>query len=141
MIHYANVLQEGDWESLSLLYENTGFSKKPVKRLKKVFGNSQFQVFAFNQKELIGAARAFTDGGDCAVVWDVAVAEGMQGKGIGAEMTSRLLKMMGPHERVMLFSTLGKESFYKQFGFGLMTTGMCLFKDQKGAIDAGYVGG
>ncbi len=139
MIRYVKTLPDQDWEALSGLYERTGFSKKSIARLKNVFGNSQYQVFAYQNNVLIGAARAFTDGGDCAVICDVSVSEELQGKGIGKEMTARLLEMIGPHERVMLFSTLGKEGFYKQFGFGLMTTGMCLFKNQKGAIEVGYI--
>ena len=51
------------------------------------------------------------------------------------------MSQIPPHERVMLFCTPGLEQYYEEFefGFGKMTTGMCMFKDQKDAISSGYI--
>lgn len=139
-IAYKNDCSETSWEDLSSLYQATNFGFKSQERLKKVFENSQYVSFAYHDDELIGASRAFSDGGDCAVICDMAVLPEFQGKGIGSQLLKNVLNSIGnQYHRIMLYATLGKESFYKQHGFHLMTSAMCIFKNQEKAIEHGYV--
>lgn len=138
-ITYTNEADNLDWQALSDLYERAPLGNKTVARLKTVFAKSQYKSFALDGAKLVGAARAFSDTLDCAVVCDVAVLPEYQGKGVGRQVMQNLMDDMGSYERIMLFATIGKEAFYKQFGFGLMTTAMCIYKDQESSVENGYV--
>ncbi len=138
-IEFKNRLPNNNWSELSALYLNAGMGHKTEERLARVFDNSQFQSFLIIDGQLAGVARAFTDGGDCAVVCDVCVLKVYQSKGLGRKIITHLMSQIPPHERIMLFCTPGLEKYYEKFGFGKMTTGMCMFKDQKDAISAGYI--
>ena len=122
-----------------MAYIEAGFQGKTVPRLQKVFGRSDYQSYAYSGDRLVGVARAFSDGGDCAVICDVGVIEEYQGKGIGRAIIAHLLGQIPPHERLMLFATKGLEKFYQSYGFGLMTTGMCRFNDQAAALESGLI--
>lgn len=138
-IEFKNNLPNESWSELSALYLDAGLGFKSEERLARVFGNSEFQSFLYIEGQLVGAARAFTDGGDCAVVCDVSILKAYQSKGLGKKIITHLMSQIPPHERVMLFCTPGLEKYYEEFGFGKMTTGMCMFKDQKDAILSGYI--
>ncbi|MCG8328911.1 MAG: GNAT family N-acetyltransferase [Chitinophagales bacterium] len=139
-VEYKNDCKGISWDALSSLYQASNFGFKSQERLKKVFGNSQYVSFAYHDDELIGASRAFSDGVDCAVICDMAVLPAFQRKGIGSLLLKNLLNSIGnQYHRIMLYATLGKESFYKQHGFHLMTSAMCIFKNQEKAIEHGYV--
>ncbi len=138
-IKFNNKLENNNWSELSALYLDAGMGLKTEERLARVFGNSEFQSFLYIKDQLIGAARAFTDGGDCAVVCDVSILKAYQSQGLGKKITSHLMSQIPPHERIMLFCTPGLEPYYEEFGFGKMTTGMCMFKNQQDAISAGYI--
>ena len=138
-IEYITKLINNDWSELSALYKDAGLGHKTVERLECVFGNSEYQTFLYIEGQLVGAARAFTDGGDCAIVCDVSILKVYQSRGLGKKLVRHLMSQIPPHERVMLFCTPGLEQYYEEFGFGKMTTGMCMFKDQKDAISSGYI--
>ena len=128
-----------NWEDLSKMYLNSEMGEKSPEKLRMVFENSQHCYYAFDGDRLIGAARAFSDGNDCVVVCDVGVLTELQGKGVGKLLMNEMMKDIAKYERKMLFATVGKEGFYEKFGFGMMTTGMCIFKDQNVAIENGYI--
>jgi len=138
-VEFKNKLSNNNWSELSALYLDAGLGKKSEERLIRVFGNSEYQSFLYIEGQLVGAARAFTDGGDCAVVCDVSVLSIYQSKGLGRKIITHLMSQIPSHERVMLFCTPGLEEYYEEFGFGKMTTGMCMFKNQKDAISSGYI--
>lgn len=138
-LEFKNKLSCDNWSALSALYLDAGMGHKTEERLARVFSNSEFQSFLYIDDQLVGAARAFTDGGDCAVICDVCILKAYQSNGLGRKIITHLMSQIPPHERVMLFCTPGLEKYYEKFGFGKMTTGMCMFKDQKSAISSGYI--
>ena len=87
------------------------------------FRNSHAVVFAHKDGELVGAARALSDGKYYASIFDVAVAPEHQRCGVGASMVQALLARL-PVERVFLTSVFGKEGFYERFGFLRQTNAM-----------------
>ncbi len=138
-IEFKSRLLDNNWPKLSALYLDAGMGYKSEERLARVFGNSEFQSFLYIEGQLVGAARAFTDGGDCAVLCDVSVLKVYQSNGLGRKIITHLMSKIPSHERIMLFCTPGLEKYYEEFGFGKMTTGMCMFKDQEDAISSGYI--
>ena len=68
-----------DWEELSALYREAPLGEKKPLHLQKVFSNSMFQCFVYENKKLVAVGRALADGADCSYICDVAVATGRQG--------------------------------------------------------------
>ncbi len=82
-LEFKNRLSNNNWSELAALYLDAGMGHKAESRLSRVFGNSEYQSFLYIEGQLIGAARAFTDGGDCAMVCDVSILKAYQSKGLG----------------------------------------------------------
>lgn len=100
-----------DWEELSALYRAAPLGEKKPLHLQKVFSNSMFQCFVYENKKLVAAGRALADGADCSYICDVAVLPSHQGTGIGERIVSHLVEMSrsqedhpvcGPWQRVLL---------------------------------------
>ena len=62
-----------DWEELSALYRAAPLGDKSAAHLQKVFSNSMFKCFVYENTHLVAAGRALADGGDCAYICDIAV--------------------------------------------------------------------
>ena len=127
-----------DWSELSSLYLLELGPKKPAD-LKVVFTNSRFRWFVVDAGRLIGAGRAVSDGVDFSYICDVAVHPDHQGLGIGKEIVSRLVELSRGHKKIILYSTPGKEAFYRQFGFQRMATAMAIFENQADAFGRGLL--
>ena len=86
--------------------------------LRRMLGGSQAVVSAWIGQELVGFGRATTDGVFRAVLWDVVVAEPLQGRGLGRRIVETLLahRAVGRAERVYLMTT-NSAGFYQRLGF------------------------
>lgn len=62
-----------DWDELSALYKAAPLGDKKPTHLQKVFSNSLFKCFVYEDSKLIGAGRALADGADCSYICDIAV--------------------------------------------------------------------
>ena len=94
--------------------------------IKRAVANSHLCCFAWVDGQLVGAARAMSDGVFYATVLDVAVEPGFQGAGIGRKMMKELLRRL-PVQKVYLTTVPGKEGFYEKLGFPQQTNAMGLF--------------
>ena len=110
------------WQLADIMARAPLFERKPFD-LAHAFRNSYAVVFAHSDGDLVGAARALSDGVYYASIFDVAVAPEHQGCGVGRTMVSALLTKL-PVERVFLTSVFGKEGFYQRFGFLSQTNAM-----------------
>ena len=75
-------------------------------------------VSAWEGSRLVGIGRATSDGVFRAVLWDVVVAEGHQGRGLGRRIVQALLASppVAASERVYLMTT-NSSGFYERLGF------------------------
>lgn len=128
-----------DWVALSAVYARAPLGYKEPERLRTVFSNSQYRCLLYVQDKLAGAARAFSDGMDCAIICDVAIVPEYQGRGLGNALVQHLVRHTRGHKRVLLFCSPGKESFYEQHGFRRMTTAMAIFDDEAQARAQGLI--
>ncbi len=128
-----------DWEELSALYRAAPLGEKKPLHLQKVFTNSMFQCFVYENKKLVAAGRALADGGDCSYICDIAVLPSHQGKGLGKQLVSHLVEKSRGHKKIILYTAPGKESFYRKFGFLRMQTAMAIFENQQQQLDQGYL--
>ena len=128
-----------DWEELSALYRVAPLGDKKPAHLQKVFSNSLFKCFVYENSKLVAAGRALADGGDCSYICDIAVLPSHQGTGLGKQIVARLVELSRGHKKIILYAVPGKEPFYRKFGFLRMTTAMAIFEDQAVKLKNGYL--
>lgn len=128
-----------DWEELSALYRAAPLGDKKAAHLQKVFSNSMFVCFVYDNAHLVAAGRALADGGDCSYLCDIAVHPSHQGTGLGKQVVNHLIEMSRGHRKIILYAVPGKEPFYKKFGFLRMRTAMAIFENQQQQLERGYL--
>ena len=128
-----------DWEELSALYRAAPLGDKKPALLQKVFSNSLFKCFVYENSKLVAAGRALADGGDCSYICDIAVMPSHQGTGLGKQVVSHLVEQSRGHKKILLYAVPGREPFYRKFGFLRMTTAMAIFENQQQQLERGYL--
>lgn len=82
---------------------------------------SLYVVSALDGEELVGMGRIVGDGGLCFYIQDVIVARSHRRRGVGTEVMKALMAFIADRAvkdtYVGLMSAVGKESFYRPFGF------------------------
>ncbi len=138
-LKWISTCQSIDWAELSELYRVAPLGDKPANMLEKVFYNSMFKYFVYEEDRLIGVGRALADGMDSAYLCDIAVHPDYQGIGLGKAITQKLLADVQGYSKIILFASMGKSGFYEKLGFSKMTTAMAIFKNQDMAREKGLV--
>ncbi len=115
-----NLLPSKGLLKLQKLFDEHAFwaQKRNLKNLRKLLSGSTVVVSLWRGKRMIGFGRATSDQIYRAVLWDIVVADDVQGQGLGRKVVEALLSMKAIKkvERVYLMTTHGTE-FYKQIGF------------------------
>tara|TARA_Y100001968_G_scaffold314866_1_gene340745 strand:- start:130 stop:522 length:393 start_codon:yes stop_codon:yes gene_type:complete len=93
-------------------------SNRKKNDLKQMLANSPVVVSLWKKRQLIGFGRATSDTIYRAVLWDVVVADELQGIGLGKIVVNALLETpsLKKVERVYLMTT-NSQDFYEQLGF------------------------
>lgn len=128
-----------DWDELSALYKAAPLGDKKPIHLQKVFSNSLFKCFVYEDSKLVGAGRALADGADCSYICDIAVIPSHQGSGLGKQLVAYLVEASRGHKKIILYAVPGKEPFYRKFGFLRMKTAMAIFENQQQQVERGYL--
>ena len=139
MLEWKNSADAVDWEELSALYRAAPLGDKSPAHLRKVFANSMFKFFVYEDAKLVAAGRALADGADCSYICDIAVLPSHQGTGLGKQLVARLVEASRGHKKIILYAVPGKEAFYRKFGFLRMTTAMALFQNREQQLERGYL--
>tara|TARA_B100000945_G_scaffold114495_1_gene90837 strand:- start:976 stop:1506 length:531 start_codon:yes stop_codon:yes gene_type:complete len=126
--------KEFDLIELDQLLQTVGWSRRPIRRVKKALEFSILVVGLWSHDEkfprLIGFARCTGDGVIEATIWDVAVNPVYQGLGLGKELMNYILKELKNIgiSKVTLFADAEVVSFYKRQGWVLEPQGSkCAF--------------
>ncbi len=127
-----------DWKTVSFLLDAAGLNTSEPEICKRAFEGSQVTVFVFDDDRLIGVSRAISDCVKQAAIYDVAVLPEYQGKGIGKILIENITNKL-PGCNFILYSNVGKEDFYRRFGFRLMKTGMAKFVNVERMKDRGFI--
>ena len=133
-IFVCSKYKELDLIELDQLLQTVGWSRRPVRRVKKALEYSILVVGLWRHDKkfprLVGFARCTGDGIVEATVWDVAVNPVYQGLGLGKEIMKYVLKELkniGIY-KVTLFADAEVVSFYKRQGWTLEPRGSkCAF--------------
>jgi len=138
-ITWENDTETLNYKELSNLYKIAPLGNKSPELLEKVFINSMFKYFLYDDKKLIGAGRALADGADCSYICDVAIHPNYQGKGLGKKIIEKLIEDSKEHKKIVLYAVPSKEPFYAKFGFAKMKTAMAIFEEQSRAKEMGII--
>ena len=103
---------------------------RPLEQVERALQNGLFNVCAVCDGKVVGMGRLVGDGALYWYVQEIVVLPEYQGKGIGKAIVRRLIEHIrrsaipGTQAHVGLIAVEGKESFYEQFGFTVISTGM-----------------
>ncbi len=117
--------REIDLIELEQLCDAVGWSRRPVRRVRKALSNSLLRVGLWRHDprlpKLVGFARCTGDGVVEATVWDVAVHPHYQGAGLGKQLMAYVLDHLRAMEveRVSLFADPEVVGFYEAQGWQL----------------------
>jgi ribosomal protein S18 acetylase RimI-like enzyme len=110
-----------DLKKVKQLYVDSTLSeRRPInnpERLKKMFSHSNLIISAWDEKELVGLCRGFTDYGYVTYISDLAVAKNFQSKGIGKELLKKAQGKGGKDTKLVLLSAPGANTYYDHLGF------------------------
>lgn len=109
-----------DLVQLQELFQKAAFwaRDRKIEDLAIAIANSEPVVSAWNGQQLIGCARATSDGIYRATIWDVVLHPEYQGAGLGRKLVETVLSHPRVHrvERVYLMTT-HQQCFYERIGF------------------------
>lgn len=119
-VRYSAELPEA--EEYLRLFETTGWNemyRQSADTLLLALDRSWSVVTAWHGDTLVGVGRALSDGVQYAVIFDMIVEPGRQGRGIGSGLLRRLLARCDEAgiRDVLLFAAEGVRGFYERHGF------------------------
>lgn len=124
-ITYKLDLENVNWGEIKSKVQADDFDNgRTPAQLEASFRNSGATVIAYAGDEIVGKARALTDGVCNAYVVDVWTYTPYRGQGVAKMMMQRLLEQL-PGQHVYLFTDSAKE-LYAKVGFKVHGTGMGL---------------
>ena len=133
-IFVCSKFKELDLIELDQLLQTVGWSRRPIRRVKRALENSILVVGLWKHDikfpRLIGFARCTGDGIIEATIWDVAINPVYQGLGLGKELMKFILKQLKSTgiSKVTLFADAEVVDFYKSQGWLLEPKGSkCAF--------------
>ena len=126
-----------DWKRISDILKSVGMGWYSAELHKKAFEASYCTVFLYDNEELVGFGRAISDGAYQAGVYDCAVIEEYQGRGLGRLIMQEILSKIS-HCNIILYAAIGKEGFYEKLGFRKMKTGMAYFLNKDAMTARGF---
>jgi ribosomal protein S18 acetylase RimI-like enzyme len=114
-----------DLEQLRELLQVAAFwaKNRRVEDLAVAIANSEPVITAWDSEQLIGFARATSDGIYRATIWDVVIHPDYQGAGLGRRLVETVLghPRMNRVERIYLMTT-NQQRFYERIGFECNTS-------------------
>lgn len=119
-IQFSDRKSEIDLDQLQQLFNLSAFWAKgrSIDDLSIAIANSEPVVTVWDFEQLIGFARATSDGIYRATVWDVVIHPDYRGAGLGSKLVETILShpRMNRVERVYLMTT-HQQCFYEKIGF------------------------
>jgi len=133
-IYVCSKFRELDLIELDQLLQTVGWSRRPMRRVKRALEFSVLVVGLWRHDDkfprLVGFARCTGDGILEATIWDVAINPVYQGLGLGKVLMKYLLDKLKATgiSKVTLFADAGVIKFYKNQGWNLEPNGTkCAF--------------
>lgn len=115
--------REIDLYDLEELCDAVGWSRRPLRKVKKAIQHSFLVVSMWEQRgpqrRIIGFSRATSDHAFNATIWDVVVHPDYQGKGLGKALMRQMIKKLRSEDisNITLFADPQVVDFYRGLGF------------------------
>lgn len=115
--------KEIDVYELEELCDAVGWSRRPIRKVKKAIEHSFIVVSMWEQRghyrRLIGFSRATSDHAFNATIWDVVVHPEYQGQGWGKSLMRQIIKELRSEDisNITLFADPHVVNFYRNLGF------------------------
>lgn len=115
--------REIDLYELEELCDAVGWSRRPIRKVKKALKHSFIVVSMWEQRgsynRLIGFSRATSDHTFNATIWDVVVHPDFQGQGLGKALMKQIIKELRREDisNITLFADPHVVNFYRDLGF------------------------
>lgn len=115
--------KEIDVQELEELCDAVGWSRRPLRKVKKAIEHSFIVVSMWEQRgsyrRLIGFSRATSDHAFNATIWDVVVHPQFQQRGLGKALMQQIIKELRREDisNITLFADPGVVNFYRNLGF------------------------
>ncbi|MEB3231510.1 MAG: GNAT family N-acetyltransferase [Leptolyngbyaceae bacterium] len=112
-----------DLYDLEELCDSVGWSRRPLRKVKKAIQHSFLVVSVWeqqgNRRRLIGFSRATSDHAFNATIWDVVIHPDFQSKGLGKALMKYLIKKLRNDDisNITLFADPHVVEFYRNLGF------------------------
>ena len=116
-----------DWEQVTEVLQKSGLSDAPAEVHKKAFTNSGLVAFLLDNDRVIGVARALTDHVSQGAIYNVALRDEYQGRGLGRKLIESLLERM-QGQNVILYTHPQTVLMYEKFGFRRAKSAMEFFQ-------------
>ncbi|QIH77436.1 GNAT family N-acetyltransferase [Macrococcoides canis] len=126
-ISIYNCYEEQDITRMVEVYKSVGWMNHDYNKVSIILNNSTHIAIAKLDDNIIGFARALSDGVFNAAIYDVVVCPEYQKRGIAKLLLENLLAQFEDLSCIHLISTTGNEAFYKKIGFKKLTTGMAIY--------------
>lgn len=126
-----------DWNQVAETLKSVGMAHYAPQRHQIAFEASFCTVFLYDKDVLAGFGRAISDGAYQAAVYDCAVSQAYQGRGLGKQIMQALLSKLA-NCNVILYASPGKEGFYEKLEFRKMKTGMACFLGRDKMAEKGF---
>lgn len=101
------------------VFKKSGIKRpyEDIERVQRMIDNSDIIISAWDDKKMIGLARAITDYSYCCYLSDLAVDKEYQNQGIGKQLVNKLQIILGEEPSLVLLSSPGAIEFYPRIGF------------------------
>lgn len=115
--------REIDLYDLEELCDAVGWSRRPLRKVKKAIQHSFLVVTLWEQRgsrrRLVGFSRATSDHAFNATIWDVVVHPDYQGRGLGKALMRHVIKKLRSEDisNITLFADPHVVDFYRNLGF------------------------
>lgn len=120
---YFSTDREIDLYELEELCSAVGWSRRPLRKVKKAIQHSFLVVTMWEQRgtqrRLIGFSRATSDHAFNATIWDVVVHPDFQSQGLGKALMKHMIKKLRGEDisNITLFADPQVVDFYRRLGF------------------------
>jgi ribosomal protein S18 acetylase RimI-like enzyme len=120
---YFSTDREIDLYELEELCDAVGWSRRPLRKVRKAIQHSFLVVSMWEQRgtqrRLIGFSRATSDHAFNATIWDVVVHPDYQSKGLGKALMKHVIKKLRSEDisNITLFADPHVVDFYRRLGF------------------------
>jgi ribosomal protein S18 acetylase RimI-like enzyme len=120
---FFSIERDLDLYELEELCDAVGWSRRPLRKVKKAIQHSFLVVSMWEQRgtqrRLIGFSRATSDHAFNATIWDVVVHPEFQGRGLGKALMKQVIKKLRSEDisNITLFADPHVVDFYRQLGF------------------------